>query len=160
MLWPRYGRVSVFTGDARRSCVIQTKAALSSKSALSFLRQLTTCHCSHLLRHNGARRPRRSIDRSISPVPTGPQQQTHRGGLQRSIDGTDRRMDTVTSNAPPTMRAMSTRYRPPMAAKRYNDVRFGHFRCLHGYADHWVRLPACGFLLVFYSNDSPKMHCL
>jgi len=33
----------------------------------------------------------------------------------------------------------------------------GHFRYDH--ADQWVRLLAWGFLLEFYSNCSPKMHC-
>ena len=38
--------------------------------------------------------------------------------------------------------------------------RFGHFWWPNGYADQWVRLPAWGFLLVFYSrpDHSPKMH--
>jgi len=27
-----------------------------------------------------------------------------------------------------------------------------------GHADQWVRLPAWGFLLVFYSNQGPRMH--
>jgi len=27
-----------------------------------------------------------------------------------------------------------------------------------GHADQWVRLPAWGFLLVFYGNQGPRMH--
>jgi len=34
--------------------------------------------------------------------------------------------------------------------------RFGHFWWLEGHADRLVRLPACDFLLVFYSNHSSK----
>jgi len=46
-----------------------------------------------------------------------------------------------------------------MMAKRYVPDRCGHFRWPYGHvADLWVRLSACGFLLVFYSNHTPKMH--
>jgi len=53
----------------------------------SFLRQLTTWHCSHLLL-NAVLLRRLAIDISHPP---GPQQQTRRIGMQRSIDGTDGR---------------------------------------------------------------------
>ena len=38
------------------------------------------------------------------------------------------------------------------------SARFWHFRWPYGHAGQWVRLPAWGFLLVFYSNHGPKMH--
>ena len=62
----------------------------------SFLRRLTTWHCSHLLPPPNAvprricccvsRQPPLSIDISCPP---GLQQQTHRSGVPRSIDGAD-----------------------------------------------------------------------
>ena len=56
------------------------------KSVFSFLRQLTTWHCSQLLLSAG----RAAIDRYLLPV-HGPQQQTRL--KMRSMDGTDRRTD-------------------------------------------------------------------
>ena len=35
---------------------------------------------------------------------------------------------------------------------------FGHYWWPYGHADQWVGPPAWCFLLVFYSNHSPKMH--
>ena len=45
-----------------------------------------------------------------------------------------------------------------MAAKRYAAISFGHFRWSYGHAEQWVRLPAWGLRLVFYSNHGQKMH--
>jgi len=45
-----------------------------------------------------------------------------------------------------------------MAAERYAATSFGHFRWSYGHAEQWVRLPAWGFRLVFYSNHGQKMH--
>jgi len=56
------------------------------KSVFSFLRQLTTWHCSQLLLSAG----RAAIDRYLLAV-HGPQQQTRL--KMRSMDGTDRRTD-------------------------------------------------------------------
>jgi len=49
------------------------------------------------------------------------------------------------------------KYRPDDCEK-ISPFSFGHFRWLYGKADQWVRSPARGFLLVFYSNQSPKIH--
>jgi len=45
---------------------------------------------------------------------------------------------------------MSKQPLAPMDWKRQAPARFGHFR--------WVRVSVWGFLLVFYSNRSPKTH--
>ena len=40
-----------------------------------------------------------------------------------------------------------------------NDVSSSDSKDIpHAYADRWVSLPACGFLLVFYSSDMSKTH--
>jgi len=61
--------------------------AVGNKSVFSFLRQLSTLHCSPLLLHAAVQQ---SIDISCPP---GPQQQTRRTLLQRSTAGTDRWKD-------------------------------------------------------------------
>ena len=62
----------------------------TNKSAFILLRQLTTWHCSHLLLQ--AWRPPLWID----ICPPGPQQQTRRSAMQRSMDGTERWTDRRT----------------------------------------------------------------
>jgi len=60
-----------------------------------------------------------SIDNSCSP---GPQQQTRRTLLQRSIDETDGRTDglrTVTQTLPHTVRAVSTSMVDPLQSDQY-----------------------------------------
>jgi len=37
-------------------------------------------------------------------------------------------------------------------------IRFDRFRWPYGHAGKWFRLPALGYLLLLYSNHSPKMH--
>ena len=45
-------------------------------------------------------------------------------------------------------------------AWRWNGFAAVSATSVYGHADLWVRLPACGFLLVFSSNHSPKMQRL
>ena len=70
--------------DASQRCLMPKPSSngVDSNSVFSFLRQPATWHCSHLQLNNLPL----SIDISCSP---GPQQQTRRTLLQRSIDVTD-----------------------------------------------------------------------
>ena len=62
-------------------------------------------------------------------------------------------------NAPNhTARFTTSRFRPVGGETISAPASFGHIRCPYGHADQWVRRPARGFLLVFYSNHSAKMH--
>ena len=50
------------------------------------------------------------------------------------------------------------RYRGPNLTNDRCDFDFWHFGLLEEHANQWAWLPAWGFLLVFYSNHSPKLH--
>ena len=68
-----------------------------------------------------------------------------------SADGSSRR-EHIDGEA--TWRMLLKRHR------RRLRCRFGHLRWPYGRANEEVRLPVWGFLLVFYSNRSPKTHVL
>ena len=47
-----------------------------------------------------------------------------------------------------------------MTAKRYDPSLSATCSALYGHADQWVRLPASGFLLVFYTYSSLSPNCI
>jgi len=87
-----------------QSCCNIVQRQHFNTSVFSFLRQLTTRHCSHLLL-NAVLRLLPSIDISC---PQGPEQQTHCSSMHHLIDGTDRQ--TPYHYTDPTAYYMSSFY--------------------------------------------------
>ena len=78
----------------RNSAPTSTPRHVSSFAVFSFVCQLSTCHCPHLLLLRRCCWAPNAGQQSIGiSCPSGAQQQTRRTLLRRSIDGTDRRAD-------------------------------------------------------------------